>query len=96
VEYCPLPTSNLNCQFTTMMVVALDVLGTMPVELFHHTNIGRFLMLLLESGKCVTGHIHKLRTQLHWKSESAIHSTNRKQGKLDKQILIGSRMRGRY
>jgi hypothetical protein len=60
--------------------VAQDVIRRQLVKLFHHTNTGGFLLLLLEL------------LLLPWKLRKARHSTSKKPGKDEKLVFIGQRI----
>ncbi len=79
-----------NCQSLMAAGQALDSGGKQRVQLFQHTNASRFLLLPLECVKCLTSclllHVEHLPPSLE------THSSNEKQGKDDKQILVGLRV----
>jgi hypothetical protein len=72
--------------------VAQDVLGNWEVQLFRHTYTGGFLLFPEECCKCDTchlpNHLELLYTLHHRNLGWATHSTKKKQGKSEKQILI--------
>jgi hypothetical protein len=62
--------------------------GSGTVLLFHHTNIGGFLRLPLESGECITSPtpitLRAIYSSHHWRLDRAAHLTKRTQ-----EIQIG-------
>jgi hypothetical protein len=63
------------------------------VKLFLDTNTGRFPPVALECEKQDTTYYNQCSTLHHRKlARATYHSTNKKQGKGEKQILIGQRV----
>jgi hypothetical protein len=75
------------------------VIGRQVVQQFHHAITGRFLPLSVESGRCDTSHFpeHLELNTLSLKTRrSTTDSTNKKQEKGGKQILMVPSGKGRY
>jgi hypothetical protein len=69
---------------------AIVVIERQLVQLFHHNNIGRFLLLPLECGKCNTS-CFPITSRASPATIRAPRSNNKKQ-KGEKQIIIGHRV----
>ncbi len=68
------------------------------MQLFHHANRGGFLLLPIDNRKSETSSLPstpRASPAITKNQEIATHSINKKQEKVTKQILIGSRARGR-
>ncbi len=73
--------STCHCQIAAGVGVTLDVRKEI-MQLFHHTNIGIFLLCHLESEKCTTSRLslNLEHIPLPLETKRATHSSNCKQG----------------